>query len=31
MCFYVFRDELMMDLALFNDCHQSVGIPCNLV
>jgi hypothetical protein len=21
----------MMNLALCNDCHQSVGIPCNLV
>jgi hypothetical protein len=31
MCFYAFRDELMMDLGLCNDCHQGVGIPYNLV
>jgi hypothetical protein len=24
MCFYVCRCEPMMDLALCNDCHQSV-------
>jgi hypothetical protein len=29
--FYVCRGELMMDLALCNDCHQNVGVPCNLV
>jgi hypothetical protein len=27
MCLYVCRDELMMDLALCNDCHQSVSVP----
>jgi hypothetical protein len=31
MHFYACRDELMMELALCNDCHQSVGIPFNLV
>jgi hypothetical protein len=31
MCFYVCRDEYMMDLALCNDCHQSAGVPYNLV
>jgi hypothetical protein len=25
------RDEHVMKLALCNDCHQGVGIPCNLV
>jgi hypothetical protein len=27
MSFHVCRGELMMDLALCNDCHQSVGTP----
>jgi hypothetical protein len=31
MYFYVCRGELMMDLALCNDFHQSVGVPYNLV
>jgi hypothetical protein len=31
MCFYVSHGELMMDLDLCNDCHQNVGVPCNLV
>jgi hypothetical protein len=31
MCSYVCRDELKRDLALFNDCHQNVGVSCNLV
>lgn len=30
ICFDSCRDELMMKLDLYNDCHQGVGIPCNL-
>jgi hypothetical protein len=29
--FYACNAELMMDLDLCNDCHQTMGVPCSLV
>jgi hypothetical protein len=31
ICLDACHDELVMKLDLGNDCHQCVGIPCNLV
>jgi hypothetical protein len=31
ICLDAYRDELVMKLDHCNDCHQGVGIPCNLV
>ena len=31
ICLDACHDELVMNLDLCIDCHQGVGIPCNLV